>query len=124
VLEKILGLVDVRGDQEVLMLYTSFNPALGAAIFSQYGPQAQAIAIGSTTRGATENGKFSALSWDEFSRDLIVAHHFSRTLGVYSLKGCIFRGYIPLLKTMDWNRPVQTPAASIRRAARVQKVID
>jgi hypothetical protein len=123
VLEKILGLVDVRGDQEVLMLYTSFNPGLGAAIISQYGPQAQAIAIGSTAGGATENGKFSALSWDEFSRDLIVAHHFSRTIGVYSLEGCIGRGYMPRLKTIDWNHPVQIPAASIRRAARVQNVI-
>jgi hypothetical protein len=123
VLEKVLGLVDVQGDQEVLMLYTSFNPALGAAIIWNYGPEAQAIAIGSTAGSADASGRFSPLTWDEFSRDLIVARHFSRTIGVYSLEGCIRQGYITRLNTMDWNRPVQIPAASIRRAARVQKVI-
>jgi hypothetical protein len=123
-LEKVLGLVDVQGNQEVLMLYTSFNQKAGAAIIWQYGPQTKAIAIGSTAGSAIANGKFSPLSWDEFSRDLIVAHHFSRTVGVYSLEGCISRGYISRLQTMDWNRPVQIPAASIRRAERFQKVID
>jgi hypothetical protein len=122
-LEKVLGLVDVRGNEEVLMLYTSFNQAAGAAIIWEYGPQTQAIAIGSTAGTATGNGRFSPLSWDEFSRDLIVAHHFSQTVGVYSLEGCISRGYMARLKTMDWNRSVQIPAASIRRTVRLQKVI-
>ncbi len=100
------------------MLYTSFNPALGAAIFSQYGPQAQAIAIGSATRGATENGKFSALSWDEFSRDLIVAHHFSRTLGVYTFRAsasvCVqFRGmYFPRIHSAAENHGLESPGAN------------
>jgi hypothetical protein len=122
-LEKVLGLVDVRGDQEVLMLYTSFNPLLGAAIIWQYGPDPQAIAIGSTTGSADPNGRFSPLDWGEFSRDLIVARHFSPTIGVYSLEGCVIHGYLSRLKTMDWNQPVLVPAASIRKAARIQKFI-
>ncbi len=121
-LEKLLGLVDVRGNQEVLMLYTSFNPALDAAIIWQYGSQAQAIAIGSTA-GSAVAGKFSPLSWDEFSRDLIVARHFSPTVGVYSLEGCVTHGYISRLRTMDWNRSVIIPGKDIRKAARIQKVI-
>jgi hypothetical protein len=47
-LEKVLGLVDTRGNEEVLMLYTSFNQAAGTAIIWEYGPETQAIAIGST----------------------------------------------------------------------------
>lgn len=61
-LERILGLVDVRGNQEVLMLYTSFNAALGAAIILRYGPDAQAIAIGSTAGSADPKGRFSPLT--------------------------------------------------------------
>jgi hypothetical protein len=125
VLERILGLVDVRGDQEVLMLYTSFNPALGAAMIYQYGPYTQAIAVGSTagTPDAVPSGKFSPLNWDEFSRDLIVARHFSPIVGVYSLEGCVSNGYISRLKAMNWNRSLLIPAASIKKAARIQKVI-
>lgn len=122
-LERILGLVDVRGNQEVLMLYTSFNPGLGAAIILRYGPDAQAIAIGSTAGTADPKGRFSPLTWDEFSRDLIVAHHFSTTVGVYSLEGCLAHGYISRLKTMDWDRSVFIPQTDIRKAARIQKVV-
>ena len=31
-LERLLGVVDVRGDHEVLMRYTSFQHSLGAAV--------------------------------------------------------------------------------------------
>lgn len=121
-LEKLLGLVDVRGNQEVLMLYTSFNPALGSAMIWEYGPHAQAIAIGSTA-GAQVAGRFSPLDWDQFARDLIVARHFSNTIGVYSLEGCISNGYLSRLKTMDWNRSVSISGASINKAARMERVI-
>jgi hypothetical protein len=47
-LERLARIVDVRGDMEVLMLYTSFNPKIDSALILAYGPQAQAIAIGST----------------------------------------------------------------------------
>jgi hypothetical protein len=41
--------VDVRGEREVLMVYTSFNQSLDSALIWVYGPDAQAIAVGSTT---------------------------------------------------------------------------
>jgi hypothetical protein len=47
-LERISGIVDIRADREALMLYTSFNPALDSALIWVYGPEAQAIALGST----------------------------------------------------------------------------
>lgn len=115
--------MDVRGNDEVLMLYTSFNHALEAMIW-QYGPDAQTIAVGSTavSSDAADNTRFPPLNWEEFFRDLMVARHFSPTLGVYSLEGCVSQGYISRLKTMDWNRPVVIPAVSIRKAARFRKI--
>jgi hypothetical protein len=107
------------------MLYTSFNHAAGAGMIWQYGPDAQTIAVGSTASSGdpAADAKFPALTWDEFSRDLIVAHHFSTEVGVYSLEGCVRQGFISRLKTMDWNRAVVIPAASVRRAARIRKFI-
>jgi hypothetical protein len=123
VLQRILGIVDVRGNQEVLMLYTSFNHAIGAGIIWQYGPDAQAIAVGSTASSGdpATDAKFPPLNWDEFSRDLIVAHHFSSVVGVYSLEGCVRQGFITKLKTFDWNRPVVIPADSVSKAGGFRK---
>ena len=117
-LERILGVVDVRGDDEVLMLYSSFNHKMGAAIISQFGPDTQTVAVGSTASSgdAAMDKKYPPLDWDEFSRDLLVAHHFSPVIGVYSLEGCVLQGFIPRLKTIDWSRSVVIPASSVQDA--------
>jgi len=125
VLERLFGIVDVRGDQEALMLYTSFNHPVGAGVIWQYGPDAQAIAVGSTaTSGdAAMDAKFPPLNWDEFSRALIVARHFSSVVGVYNLDGCVHQGFFPRLKTMDWSQPVVIPARAVGKAAGLRRLI-
>ncbi len=124
-LERIFGIVDVRGDQEVFMLYTSFVHQFGAAQIWQYAPSAQVIAVGSTaTSGdAAMDAKYPPLNWEEFSRDLIVAHHFSPIVGVYSLEGCVKQGFMPKLKTMDWTQAVVIPAESLKQAAHAKNGI-
>jgi hypothetical protein len=124
-LERIFGLVDVRGDQEILMLYTSFTRQMGAASIWHYGPMAQTIAVGSTASSgdAATDSKNPPLNWEEFSRDLIVAHHFSQVIGVYSLEGCVHQGFMPKLKTMDWTQAVVIPAASLKLSAQSTKGI-
>lgn len=47
-LDRLLGTVDVRGNEEYLMLYTSFARPVGAAMIWSLGRDAQAISIGST----------------------------------------------------------------------------
>jgi hypothetical protein len=88
VFERLTGIVDVRG-----------------------GPDAQAIAVGSTT-GPASDPHFARLNWEEFSRDLIVANHFSHVIGVYNLEGCVRQGYLARLQ--DCQRSV---TASIKFAA-------
>jgi len=127
VLERLFGIVDVRGDREVLMIYTSFNQAMDSATIWQYGPDAQAIAVGSTAGDPATDRKFRPLDWDEFSRDLIVASHFSRVVGVYSLEGCVQQGFLSRLAAMDWGRSVTIPAEANSKAihlrARIQSVL-
>jgi hypothetical protein len=114
-LDRLLGTVDVRGDQEVLMLYSSYAPPpVGAAIIWKLGPDAQAIAIGVTDGDPRADP--AVLDWTRFSRDLIVAGHFSHLIGVYDLEGCVRQGFLSRLKTMNWNQPVTIPADAIRRA--------
>lgn len=123
-LERLLGIVDVRGDEEALMLYSSFAPSIGAGMIWEFGPGAQAIAIGTTQVDPKAVPAGIPLHWEEFSRDLIVASHFSHIVGVYNLEGSVQQGFLPLLKTMNWNQSVLIPADSIRKAVRTRRVID
>jgi hypothetical protein len=114
--ERLLGIVDVRGNLEFLKLYTSFTPELDSALIWKLGPDAQGIAVGSTSA----EGSPTALDWEQFSRDLIVAHHFTAYLGVYNLEGCVRQGFLSRLRTMDWGQTVTIPAEAIRRANRLR----
>ena len=125
VLERLFGLVDVRGDEEVLMTYTSFNHKAGAAMVWSYGQDTQALAVGSTlgSGDAALDARYGSLNWEEFSRDTIVASHFSRQVGVYSLEGCVRQGFLPRLKAMDWNQGVEIPAEALARMHRFRAVV-
>ena len=105
-LEQLMGLVNVKGNVEVLMLYSSFNRSIGPAMIWVFGPQAQAISIGVA----------GALNWQEFSTDLVLASHFANLISVYNLEGCISQGFLARIKTIAWNEPVTIPAGEVRRA--------
>ena len=126
ILERLFGIVDVKPDTEVLMIFPSFNHAAGAAVVWSYGQEAQAIDIGSTASSGDPaiDAKFGPLNWDEFSRDLIIASHFSRVVGVYNLQGCIRQGFLERLKTLDWSQSVTIPVSSIRRMAHFRHVVE
>jgi hypothetical protein len=121
--DRLLGTVDVRGDQDYVMLYTSFARPVGAGMIWSLGPHAQDIAIGSTDGDAPPGIAGGPLDWNEFSRDLIVASHFTRQIGVYDLEGCVRQGFLPRLLTMNWSQSVIIPAESVRRAARLGFIV-
>jgi sterol desaturase/sphingolipid hydroxylase (fatty acid hydroxylase superfamily) len=79
------------------------------------GSRRRIVALHGDTRAGTGTGP---LDWDEFNRDLIVASHFSKHIGVYDLEGCVRQGFLLRLKDMDWSASVTIPARSISRAKR------
>lgn len=115
--ERMLGIVDVRGDLEALMIYTSLARSSSPAPIWEFGPGAQAIVVG-VTLGSGEpamDAKMPPLNWDRFSSDLIVASHYSQVVGVYDLEGCVKQGFLRLLVNFDWNQKVAIPGAAIRK---------
>ena len=126
-LERLFGIVDVRGGREALMTYTSFNRAIDSALIWAYGPEAQILVVGSTAGGPEAGAKFAPLRWNELSRDALVASHFSRVVGVYSLEGCVHQGSLPRLRAMDWGQTVTIPAEARRKViqlrARIQAAL-
>jgi len=127
-IRRLFGIVDVPTDREVLMLYTSFfhNPdsetgasaasITGVGILSSYGPDAQAIAVGSTGGGVDNQfGDFKPLEWSEFARDLRLAWFWSEHIYVFSLEGCIERGFFSQLESFEWDYPILIPEEPARR---------
>ena len=99
------------------MLYSSFNHVADSGLIWEYGPKAQAIVIGSTRGDPSLSARFAPLNWNEFTRDLIVASHFTSVVGIYSLEGCVQQGYLARLRTMNWLQPVTIRGEAIRTVA-------
>jgi len=122
-LDRMLETVDVRGNEDYVMLYTSYGRPSGAGVIWLLGRHAQGIVVG-VTDGAGSAGKGTGpLDWDEFSRDLIVASHFTRRIGVFDLEGCIRQGFLPRLLHFDWGQTVIIPAKSMSRAQRLVFIV-
>jgi hypothetical protein len=117
-LDRLLGTVDVRGNENDVMIYTSYARPVGSAIILDLAPYAQGIVVGVTDGLPPAGSGFGPLDWEEFSSDLIVASHFAHHIGVYNLEGCVRQRFLPRLETMDWGGSVVIPAASIARAKR------
>lgn len=114
--DRLMGTPDVHGDEDYVMLYTSFARPAGAGVIRELGRQAGGIAVGSTSGPGTAGVGFGPLDWTEFSDDLVVASHFTSHVGVYNLEGCVQQGFLPRLLTLDWRQTVVIPASSMKRA--------
>jgi hypothetical protein len=123
-LQRVLGLVDVRTDREVYMQYTSFMRGLGPGLLWSYGPEATAIAVGTTGGGPDVPGhpQMPTQTWEEFTRDLRLARHFTHQIYVHSLEGCVWQGFLARLRTFDWT-PAVAPPASARQADLLRRAL-
>lgn len=114
IIQRALGLVDIRVDREVLMLYTSFERPYGAGVLASYAPVAQSIGLGSTGGGVdVEFGGPAPLCWDELARDLRLAYYFCDDIYIFSLEGCAQQGFLDRLDGFIWDNPMLLPEASL-----------
>jgi len=109
--QRVLDIVDIPADVEVLICYSSVPLAaleddLGGALIASYGPAADGIAVGvvdsAGSRARSIRG-LPPLSWEALERDLILAGQFTDTIYVYSLEGCLERGLLPRIAAIDWE---------------------
>lgn len=116
-LQRIAGLVDLKTDKEVLMLYTSIMRPMGTGYLWSYAPEAQAIGVGSTGGGvdlAILDSK--PLNWDELARDLRLAWVYSNDIYIFSLEGCARQGILAKLKNFEWDVPIVEPTEMAEKA--------
>jgi hypothetical protein len=106
-LQRVLGIVDVPADREVLMLYSSFVGQAGPASLWSYAPDADGAGVGSTGGGVDDT--LPVLDWDGLARDLRLAYRRSPEIFVFSLEGCVRQGFLERLTDFDWNAPIVAP---------------
>jgi len=108
-IQRLMALVDLPVDREVLMLYSSFYRPRGAALLWSYGREAHSMGLGVTGGGVqvADVTQPSFLTWDELSRDLRLAQHWTGDIHIFSLEGCVQQGFLQQLRDFDWEgRPV------------------
>ncbi len=112
-LQRALGIVDVRADREVLMLYRSvLAPPFGELLVDAYGGRAAAIAVGITGGGvAVLQPAFEArlLDLPALLADLRRARRYTEHLYVFSLEGCVESGLLEPLSRADLTAPHDPP---------------
>jgi hypothetical protein len=122
-LRRLLGITDVPADHQVLMLYTSFFRTFGNVFLWNYAGDAESVAVGVTGGGVEIEGVRypPPLSWEELSRDLLLASRHCRDIHIFSLEGCVRQGFLERLPDFDWDLPIQPPRfrAGILQALRI-----
>ncbi len=107
-LQRVLGIADVRGDREVLMLYRSVLPhPWGQWLIDLWGAEAEAIAVGISGGGVASLQPTFAnrlLDLHSLRLELARARHFGLPLYVFSLEGCVNAGILGEL--LDQPLPV------------------
>jgi hypothetical protein len=119
-LQRTFGMMDLPVAREVWMLYSSILPPRGPGWLCSYGPQARAIAVGSTGGGIDALPK---LDWTELRRDLLLARRWTEQLYIFSLEGCVSQGMLPKLLDFDWSAQVPFPEPHRRRVDRLRRLL-
>lgn len=112
--QRALDIVDLPADVEVLMCYSSMpleslDGDLGGALIASYGPAADSVGIGITGSSAADStGEgLPPLPWEALERDMLLAARHTDTIYIFSLEGCVERGLLPRLATLDWDSEPQ-----------------
>lgn len=121
-LQRVAGLIELQADREVLMLYTSILRPHGPGVLWSYGRDAHSVGVGITGGGVQVAGlgDVPPLNWDEFSRDLRLAHCLTNDTHIFSLEGCVQQGFLQHLIGFDWDQPVNPPYQSARQIERLR----
>ena len=125
-LQRVLGIVDLSPDREVLMLYRSLMPGLmGELLVDVFGPEAGGIGVGITGGGVEQLQEFflrRQLTLEQLLVELRRARCHTEHVYVFSLEGCVDNGYLEALCEADLGQGT-APARLARLASPARAVL-
>lgn len=101
--QKLMGIVDLKTEVEIPMLYTSAmnNPA----IIPTYQRDRMPIALGSTGGGVVIEGiELKAITWDNLERDILLASQFTDEIHIFCLETSVQKGFLTKIEAMDFEQ--------------------
>ncbi|TAL64570.1 MAG: hypothetical protein EPN88_10780 [Bacteroidetes bacterium] len=120
--QKLMGIVDLKTDTEIPMLYTSAmnNPG----IIPLYHQNGMPVALGSTGGGVKVEGiELAALSWDNLERDLLIASKLTDEILIFCLESSVQKGFLTKIKNLDFNQKTPDISAEIRNQKKTNGLI-
>ena len=124
ILSRLVGTPPLDADREVLMLYTSSFDKNGDAILKSYARDAQGIGLGSTGGGVElgDGQPLRSMRWIDLRRDLLISREFSNHLYIFSLEGCVEKGYIDRLLEFNWDASVDVSPREVFKITALRKL--
>jgi hypothetical protein len=122
-LQQLTGFMDIPADREIPMLYSSF---IGNAegLLTVYGKEAGMYTIGLGSTGGGFDPTLPTLSYSQLIHDINFASAFASELHIFSLEGCVEKGYLSRLtseKIIATGNPAPEQIKSTKRLQTVFK---
>ncbi len=120
-IQQLTKFLDVKMDKEIPMLYTSFmGNAYGLLKVYALDLHLQYVALGSTGGGVDTT--LNTLTWEQLAHDIRVVAPTVKEIHIFSLEGCIWKGYLPRLVDFDYSVPVVPNEKEVEAAKAMQQM--
>jgi hypothetical protein len=121
IIQRVLGIVNIPADREVLLLYSNFVRPWGAGILWSYGKYRTAVGIGSCGLSRNlQNDNTQPLNWNELQMDLRMAWGLNENLYISNLEGCYSQDILERLTHFEWDQLLLEPIDVGRRVDQIR----
>ena len=121
-IQQVSKFLDIKTDKEIPMLYSSF---MGNAdgLIKIYGIDLKlnAVALGSTGGGVDTT--LPTLSYEQLVHDINVAAKQSTEIHIFSLEGCVSKGYLTKLVDYTYDSTVTLDPKQIKSVSKLQTAV-
>ena len=114
--------LDIKTDKEIPMLYSSFlgNPD---GYYKIYGADIGLKAVGVGSTGGGVDTTLPTLSYEQLVHDISIASKFADEVHIFSLEGCVQKGYLTRLSNQQFDDKIEFNQAQVQAVQKLQKFV-
>lgn len=121
-IQQVTKFLDIKTNKEIPMLYSSFlgNPD---GYYKIYGLDIGLKAVGIGSTGGGVDTTLPTLSYEELVHDISIASKFADEVHVFSLEGCVQKGYLKRLADQQFDDKLEFNQEQIQSVHKLQKFV-
>jgi hypothetical protein len=121
-LQQVSGFLDVKTDNDIPMLYSSFmGNGYGLLKILAKDQGIKAVAIGSTGGGFDTTLK--TMNWDHFKYDLQYASSFANEVHIFSLEGAVQKGFLNKMDSIDLHAIIVEKPEEEKSVKKIKNIV-